>query len=422
MSGASAAELGWDDERITALAARLVAAPSENPDPAPDGRFEALAVDALEREALALGFAVERIPVAPDRDDLRLIAGADRPGAPLVFLGHSDVVPAGAGWTRAPFAPVVDGGRLYGRGAADMKGGLAAALAAMAALTADPEFAHPVELIVTVDEEELATGIRRYLDVAPDRELLACIVAEPTDLDVVTGCRGAANLHLEVRGRAAHAGRPSDGVSAIVAAARIVELLRAQGEAWRAEAADPDWSPTWNVGRIDGGHGTSIVADRCTLDIDRRLMPSDRSASVLETLLASIDEAGITGGGVTVSGRVDMSMPGFVTDDSEPLPCLALAAVQAAGARGSRLRRWTAACEGGFMARRFGVPTIVLGPGEVTREAHQPDESVAVADLAVAAEAYLALGRALAGHAREHDVVGSIPTVPGPRRTAGGPA
>ena len=399
---------------LAALAARLIAAPSENPDLDPNPRHESRAVDALEREAVALGFRVERQHVAPARDNLRIVAGGDRHGPALLFLGHSDVVPAGTGWTREPFDPLVEGDRLYGRGATDMKGGIAAVLTAMRELADDPGFAHPVELLVTVDEEDLATGVQRYLDDAPDRDLLACVVAEPTDLDVITGCRGAANLHLDVTGFAAHAGRPSDGVSAVVAAARIVALVQAQHDDWARAAGGDFWCPTWNVGRIDGGHGTSIVPDRCTLDIDRRLMPDEHPDHALADLLAAIDAAGIAVDGVTVAGRVDMGMPGFVSDDDDPLPRLALDAVRAAGRPGARLRRWTAACEGGFIARRHGVPTIVLGPGEITTQAHQPDESVSVTDLAIAAAAYARLARALARHVERHDDVGSTPAVPHP--------
>ncbi|GGA56155.1 acetylornithine deacetylase [Pseudoclavibacter endophyticus] len=402
----------WAGDRLASLAARLIAAPSENPDP--DGWFELLAVDALEREATALGFRVSRQPVAPGRDNLHIVAAGDRPAAPVVFLGHSDVVPAGAGWTRDPFVPVVEGGRLYGRGATDMKGGLAAAIAAMDVLSRDTGFAHPVELIVTVDEEDYATGVRRYLEEVPDREFVACIVAEPTDLDVVVGCRGAANLHLDIAGVAAHAGRPADGASAIVAASRIVALLQAEHEDWAQRAGETSWAPTWNVGRIDGGHGTSIVPDRCAIDVDRRMMPHEQPDEILRDLLAAIDDAGITSDTITVTGRLDMSMPGFLTDEDDPLPRLALDAVRASGIPDARIRRWTAACEGGFLARQHGAPTIVLGPGDVTTEAHQPDESVALRDLDAAAEAYVRLAAALADRVGHHADLGGAPDVPPP--------
>lgn len=409
----------WVGDRLTSLAARLIAAPSVNPDPDPDGRVEALAVDAIEREATALGFWISRQQVAPGRDNLHIVAGGDRAAEPIVFLGHSDVVPAGSGWSRDPFVPVVEGGRLYGRGATDMKGGLAAAIAAMDVLARDASFAHPIELIVTVDEEDFATGVVRYLEEADERGFVACIVAEPTDLDVVVGCRGAANLHLDIVGVAAHAGRPADGASAIVAASRIVALLQAEHDGWARAAADrgdadSSWVPTWNVGRIDGGHGTSIVPDRCAIDVDRRMMPHEQPDEILRDLLAAIDDAGITSEEITVTGRLDMSMPGFLADEGDALPRLALEAVRATGRADASIRRWTAACEGGFLARQHGAPTIVLGPGEITTQAHQPDESVAIADLDAAAEAYAVLARALAAGVIRHVDLGDGPDVPPP--------
>lgn len=403
----------WTSERIVSLAARLIAAPSENPDPDPEQRFEAFAVDAIEREATALGFTVVRQNVASHRDNLHIVAAGERTGPPLLFLGHSDVVPAGYGWSHDPFDPYVENDRLYGRGSTDMKGGIAAVLAAMDVLARDDTFKYPLELLVTVDEEDYATGIDRYLDESIDREFIACIVAEPTELDVIVGCRGAANFHLDVEGQAAHAGRPSDGASAIIAASRIVSLLTAQHDTWNGEVDGDTWCPTWNVGRIEGGHGTSIVPVTCSLDIDRRMMPDEQPDEILTDLLERIDGAGLSPD-VVVHGRLDMSMPGFLADDDAPLPRLAIDAVQSAGKAAASIRRWTAACEGGFIARRHGVPTIVLGPGDVTTEAHQPDESVAVEDLEIAADTYTRLARALQAHLSGHDDLGSSPDVPPP--------
>lgn len=407
-SGDALAE--WSVERLAALAARLVAAPSENPDP--EGAFESLAVDAIEREASALGLSVVRQSVAHGRDNLLIATRGATTGPPILFLGHSDVVPAGPGWSREPFEPVIEEGRLLGRGAADMKGGIAAVLAALDVLGRDEAFPYPIELLVTVDEEDRATGIATWLEAVAPRRLLACIVAEPTDLDVIVGCRGAANLRLEITGLAAHAGRPDDGRSAIVAASRIVQHLQAQHDDWRLASGSDPWVPTWNVGRIEGGHGTSIVADHCVLDLDRRMLPHEQPDEILAELLSDLETHGIVGDGIGVRGMIDMSMPGFVADELAALPRLALAAVRGSGNPGACIRRWSAACEGGFVARHDGAPTIVLGPGEVTTQAHQPDESVSIDDLHIAAVAYKALARAIA--ANRHVELGDAPEVPPP--------
>lgn len=272
-----------EDATIVADASSLILAASENP-----GGTEMLTVRVLETIASRLGGRTERTLVAPERPNLSIRFGPDpTPERPAVLLlGHSDVVPAGEGWTAAPFSPRVDDGWLTGRGATDMKGGIAAALQAMAAVNhvrADL----PLEMIVTVDEEDLATGIQAHIT-EPPGHYLACIVAEPTDLAVVIACRGAANLEIEVAGRAAHAGRPEDGASAITTAARIATWIADDHARMRSGASGLLGSATWNVGRIEGGHGTSIVPDRCMLLVDRRLMPGETGAQALEQLSAGI--------------------------------------------------------------------------------------------------------------------------------------
>ncbi|WP_347755227.1 M20/M25/M40 family metallo-hydrolase [Agrococcus sp. ProA11] len=375
-----------EDATIVADASSLILAASENP-----GGTEMLTVRVLETIASRLGGRTARTLVAPERPNLSIRFGPDpTPERPAVLLlGHSDVVPAGEGWVAAPFSPRVDDGWLTGRGATDMKGGIAAALQAMAAVNhVRPEL--PLEMLVTVDEEDLATGIQAHV-AEPPGHYLACIVAEPTDMAVVIACRGAANLEIEVAGRAAHAGRPEDGASAITTAARIATWIADDHARLRAGASGLLGSATWNVGRIEGGHGTSIVPDRCMLLVDRRLMPGETGAQALEQLSAGIAEAvrqeGIVDARCTAEASLLMEMPGFETDPDDPLVASAVAALQAEGET-APVEAWTAACEGGFIARHHGCATIILGPGDITGQAHQPNERVRIAHLATAARAY----------------------------------
>lgn len=381
MSGVDEALDLIDGATIVADASSLILASSENP-----GGTELIAVRVLETIASRLGGRTERTEVAPDRPNLSVRFGPDpSPESPAVLmLGHSDVVPAGEGWTTMPFSPRVQDGWLTGRGATDMKGGIAAALQAMAAVhRARPEL--PLELLITVDEEDLATGIQAHLE-QPPGHYLACIVAEPTDLAVVVACRGAANLQVEVSGRAAHAGRPEDGASAITTAARIATWVADDHARLRQGASGLLGSATWSVGRIEGGHGTSIVPDRCTLLIDRRLMPGETGAAALEQLERGIAErCGDDDCGVEAS--LLMEMPGFETPEDHPLVRAAVDALRTEGAD-APVEAWTAACEGGYIAEHHGCPTIILGPGDITGQAHQPDERVRIADLELAARAY----------------------------------
>ncbi|MGV9858801.1 M20 family metallopeptidase [Gordonia sp. NPDC003425] len=378
-------------EEITALTTSLIEAPSENP-----GGTEAAAVSVLEEACREAGFVVTTWEVAPGRPNLTAtLPGGDGPG--LMFLGHSDVVPAGPGWTGDPYRVRRADGRLYGRGATDMKGGLAAVVAAMSALASAPGgLSGPVQLVCTVDEEEHGSGVRDLIGGPIDTEFLGCVVAEPTNLQVVRGCRGASYLEIDITGRAAHSGRPSDGRSAIMAAAAIIELIRAD-QARLDLAPDPLLGTgTWNVGTIIGGQGISVVAPMCSLGIDRRLLPTEDAHRIADDLRERISAAGIDSDGIGVQVRVTMEMPGFSTAAAHSLVTTASDALAALDHPVS-VGGWTAACDGGFISRDLGVPAIVLGPGDINADAHQPDESVAIADLVTAARAYTHMALRLLG-------------------------
>ncbi|WP_369045657.1 M20 family metallopeptidase [Sinomonas sp. P10A9] len=377
-------ELITEDD-VVSLARALIAAGGENP-----GGTEEATVNVLEAFCLGAGLATETELVAPGRPNFTaVLRGGDRPG--LLFLGHSDVVPAGGGWEGSPFDPSERDGRLYGRGSTDMKGGLAAVAVALKALKeAGADLPGDVTLACTVDEEDLGLGIRAYTLAHAGERFSACIVAEPTDLDTVIGCRGDSYFDVSVDGMSAHSGRPEDGRNAIDAAARIIELVREDHRTLQADRDALLGAGSWNVGLIEGGSGTSMVAGECHLSLDRRLMPDDDPHAILEALRGRICAAGIDRDGITVTARVSMEMPGFRTPANHPLVTSTVGALADCGIE-SRIGGWTAACDGGFIARDFGVPTIVMGPGGLNDQAHQVNESVSIAELLTAARAYALL-------------------------------
>lgn len=371
-----------DRQDLVSLTQRLVRARGQNPPGQELATAEEVAAVCRER-----GFAVELTEVAPGRPNLvAVLPGGDEPG--LLLLGHTDVVPVGDGWTVDPFGGEVRDGRLHGRGSTDMKGGLAACLVAMDALRrAGVPLAGPVELAALVDEEEHGAGIRHY--VAGDRPAYAgCVVAEPTDLQTIIAARGDAYVDITVHGVAAHSGRPDDGRSAIYGAAAVIRSL----QRWHAElAADahPLVGPaTWSVGLVSGGQGTSIVPAECRISADRRLLPGESAGAVLDAVRERMSGLGLSGDGLRVEVEMPMDMPGFETPAEHPFVTAVDGALGAVGGPGLPLGGWTAACDGGFVARDLGVPTVVLGPGSVNQQAHRPDESVGVDELLTAARAY----------------------------------
>lgn len=373
------------DADLVSLTSALVAAGGENP-----GGTEEATVEVLKSFCLDAGLETATDTVATGRPNFTaVLPGGDQPG--VLFLGHSDVVPAGTGWERPPFEPYVRDGRIFGRGSTDMKGGLAAVLIALKALKeAGAELPGNAALACTVDEEDLGVGIRAYTAAAladPTFSYAACVVAEPTDLETVIACRGDSYIELNIRGKAAHSGRPADGRNAIDAAAKILALVREDHARLQKELDPLLGAGTWNTGLIQGGTGTSMVASECTVSLDRRLMPDDDARLILAELRARISEAGIDTDGITVETSVTMEMPGFRTPESHPLVANAVASLADVGIA-SAINGWTAACDGGFVARDLGVPTIVMGPGGLNDQAHQVNESVSVAEIIAAARAY----------------------------------
>lgn len=384
-----------DESLVVDLTVALVQAAGENP----PGE-EAATVRALCAAATDLGLDVTETEVEPGRNNVRVrLNGGAGPG--LLMLGHTDVVPVGAGWTTDPFGGVRRDGRIYGRGAADMKGGLAAALSAMAALRS-VTLRGPVELAALVDEEENGKGVRAYVDahLAADvdtasQRYLGCITAEPTDLQTIIGARGASYVRVEVRGRACHAGNPDDGANAIYGAAAAISEI----ERLHAELADRPHpllgAATWSVGQVQGGTAGAIVPDECVVIADRRLLPGESGAAVVDDLRARL--AGLADRGLTVEVSMPMEMPPFQTSADADLVRIAESALSDAGGPGLPVAGWTAACDGGFIARDLGVPVVVLGPGSVTDEAHRADESVPVDQLVVAARTYVLTALRLLG-------------------------
>ncbi|WP_020387558.1 M20 family metallopeptidase [Kribbella catacumbae] len=369
-----------DEELLVRITQKLLQATGQNP----PGE-EAATVAALSAAATDLDLDVVATWVEPGRDNVSItLAGGNGPG--LLLLGHTDVVPIGDGWTKDPFGGELVDGRIYGRGASDMKGGLAAGLAALAALRG-VELSGPVELAALMDEEETGKGIRAYVETA-DSSWLGCITAEPTDLQTIIGARGDSYLRVAVHGKACHAGNPADGANAIYGAAAVVaEIERLNAEL--AAAPHPLLgAATWSVGQIQGGTGGSIVPAECVLVADRRLLPGESPEGVLDDLRARVAALRLEDRGLSVELEMPMEMPAFLTSADTDLVTVTDAALTDAGGPGLPLGGWTAACDGGFVARDLGVPVVVLGPGSVTNQAHRADESVGVNELVIAAKAY----------------------------------
>ncbi|MFI0418788.1 M20 family metallopeptidase [Spongiactinospora sp. 9N601] len=363
-------------ERVTALTAELVRVDTQNP----PGREAAIVPSVVE--ALESSGCETRIFRAPSgRPSVLARYACGRPGAPtLLFNGHLDVVPvAAADWSVPPFGGIVRDGRVVGRGAADMKGGIAAAIEGLRACQdAGLPLAADVEFHLVADEETGGAHGTEALLAAGLIHADACIVPEPTELRVAVAERGSFQARIEVTGEAGHGGEPGRSRSAIADAARLVRALHL------ATFHDEDHPllgrPSCNVSMIQGGLAANVVAPHCEFVIDRRSLPGETADDVLRSVLRKARET---------CPDVDFTVrPTFFCEASElPLPhpfadLLLDAAGRDAGPVGLSL-----GTDARFLRNRLGIPTVVYGPGSM-RQAHAVDEWVSVTDLTAAARTY----------------------------------
>ncbi len=374
-----------------ALAAELVRIPSHPGVP----RQEERVAEALAAWLAGHGLDPRREEAAQGRPNVLATAGGAAPGRRLVLCGHTDTVPLNAEDHGVGFTGEVADGRLQGRGAVDMKGALAAMAAAMAALAASGALtAGAVTLAAVVDEEMGSLGAERLVKAGLAAD--GAIVGEPTGNRLALGHKGLEWLEISFIGRAAHGGTPGAGVNAILAAARFVELVeRELVPAFQRRAHPLLGAPTINFGTIAGGDQPSTVAASCRLTADRRLLPGEDYATAVAELAALLS-------------RVEVAMPGLATTIArlpggmatlEHVPLLTPAdhpvARACAGARElvcgevgepTAFPAWT---DGALLAGFAGIPTVILGPGDLAL-AHTPRESVPLSEIRDAAKIYAA--------------------------------
>ncbi len=368
----------------TTLLCDLVSLPSVNP----MGRavqgpeyFEARTADYLERFFRGLGVSVERQTVAPGRDNV--IARCDSPGATQTLLleAHQDTVPVD-GMTIDPFGAKIENGRLYGRGACDIKGGTAAMLAAFARLVRQkPRGAMNVIVACTVDEEFTFLGVQELVKRGVRADF--AVVAEPTQLNIVNAHKGVARLVLTTPGRACHSSAPELGVNAVYRMGRVLAGVERFAAKLRASRSDPLLGPpTLSVGRIEGGVSVNTVPDFCRIEIDRRVIPGEDPASwaaELETFLRT--EAGIDF--EFDCPRPWMSMPALSPKGSEAIARRLGAAIDAV-AGSHRVMPVPYGTDASTIAKA-GIPAVVFGPGDIA-QAHTRDEWVDLAEVERAGE------------------------------------
>jgi len=345
----------------------LIALPSVNPaffsDPELHGEHRV--AEYLAGAARRHGLEVESQSVVPGRSNLLVrLSPRGEVRQRILLAPHMDTVgePAYA----EQLKPVVRGGRVFGRGACDTKGSVAAffqSLLNVAGSGARP--AHTEILFVgLVDEENMQLGSRHFARHGPRGDL--AIVGEPTGLQIVTAHKGDVWLRLRTTGRPAHGATPHRGRNAVTAMSRIVLALETGYAAELASRpAHPRLGrPTINVGRIEGGRQPNIVPAECTIDIDRRTLPGETEAGVRREIARLLRNEGLKAAFDTLRTR-----PCEPLDTDPDLP-LVRRLTRAAGRRGTR----------GVHYFTDAAPSVVFGPGDIA-QAHTAKEWLAVSQL-----------------------------------------
>ncbi|HVU76197.1 MAG TPA: M20/M25/M40 family metallo-hydrolase [Gaiellaceae bacterium] len=356
---------------LTELLSALVAIDSVNPSLVAGGAGEAEIARFVERWAGEAGLRVERFEETSGRPSLLVRAPGAGGGRSLLLCGHTDTVNVD-GMTD-PHRPRVAGGRLYGRGAYDMKAGLAAALLA-AREAARLGLRGDVLVLAVADEEHASLGVQEVLrHVSAD----AAVVTEPTELDVVVAHKGFVWAEVEVTGRPAHGSRPHLGVDAIVKMGRILGELEQLDRSLAGRTHPLLGRASVHASVIEGGVEMSSYPGRCTLGLERRTLPGETAESVaaeLEELLARCRAADPE---LEASVRIGLARDPFEIDPDEELVALLLDSAGEVLPERPRVGGASYWADSGLVAAA-GIPTVLFGPGG--EGAHAVEEWVSLAD------------------------------------------
>lgn len=372
-------------EELEQLLSNLVATDSVNPDLVAGAPGESKIAGFIAQWLETAGVEVQLIESIPGRSNVAGIAHGTGGGKTLLLNGHMDTV--GMGGMQDPLAPVIKNGRLFGRGAYDMKGGLAACMTAMAAVKKE-RLRGDVVFTAVVDEEYASQGTQQL---AKRFRADGAIVAEFTELQLITAHRGFAWLEVETRGQAAHGSRPDLGIDAIVKMGKVLVELEKLDLTLRSKPSHPLLgSGSIHASLINGGKELSTYPDRCILSVERRTLPGETPGRVEREMQAIIDTIQKSDTSFRAVVRRGLERAPLETSEDAGI----VKAVQAAAGKVMKrplpiagVQFWTDAA----LLSAAGIPSVLLGPSG--SGAHADEEWVDLASVRTCSELYLATAR-----------------------------
>ncbi|MEO1723264.1 MAG: acetylornithine deacetylase [Pseudomonadota bacterium] len=343
-------------------------------------------IDWVERYLAEHGVESQRVADATEEKAnlIATIGPSDAPG--YVLSGHTDVVPViGQPWTGDPFTARIKDGRVYGRGACDMKGYLACVLAMVPEMLAAP-LARPLHILFSYDEEVGCIGVRTALErvAAWPVRPLGCFVGEPTSSAVIVGHKAKRSYRAVARGTTAHSSLAPSAVNAVSYAARLISHIGEMAAEFERSGARDDLYDvpftTPHVGAVHGGDVVNIVPDRCEFVFEVRAIAADDPDAVIERIIAHAREV--------LEPEMRSRAPGAGFDfelmsaidglDTAPEHALVALAKRLAGKNAHAKVAY--GTEAGFFGSIAEIPAVVIGPGSID-QAHKADEWVAISEL-----------------------------------------
>lgn len=380
-----------DTEGLIAFTQRLVQAPSVNQ---PErGRSEALAVAVVLDQAAEWDWDVLQEEVAPGRPNVIVRLDGGLPGPTLLFEGHTDVVTEGdpSTWSVDPFGGEIIDGKLYGRGSADMKGGVGAFMYAARALQLGGPFPGSIVLAILCDEEEMMIGVHHFIAQGHAEGVDGAIVCEPEGGEVCNTQKGALRLRVDIAGVMAHGAMPHQGRNPISAASRFIEGARQiEADLQATYGEHPQLGLTYiTPTHADAGSlaQINVIPAATLLTFDNRTIPGVDHGELIERFRQVADDIE-TELGVSISLSTPVDRPPTETSIDDPVVTAVAAAHTAVTGEEAVYGGVPGSTDGTILWRDAGLPVVVYGPGGKWI-AHQKDEYVEVDDLITCARVYI---------------------------------
>jgi len=369
------------ESRVLSLLKELVATNSENP----PGREDAVA-KVLRDHMEAHGISC--VSVGPSKRPNLIFSSHEDQHSSLVMHGHMDTVPIGKleDWSYDPFGSEIKDGRLYGRGACDMKGAVAALVETLILYT-EEKHREPLLILATSDEESGCSGAE---EVARSGKLAGVkygVCAEPTDLQILVGEKGMFWFKVIATGKSAHGSRPLEGINAIEACMEAIKTIASEPFPYDEDLLLGE--PTLNIGMIQGGIKINVVPATCEAQLDMRTVKGQSPESLTTQMNNRLESAGLSD---KVRIEYIHGKPSVSTPPESEIVKIAVETVQRVTSTKPVLSSATYGTDCSVLQPKLGIINVICGPGSI-KQAHQPNEFIRLDQLYQSIEIYLEIAR-----------------------------